>query len=387
MSSAVPRLWTRVRETSFSAGTYDAALPTAMFDFDSTLCPYFRRGPPKEMTLKFLSRLATSFNLVIVSNRNGNNPLALEPVQLYVDNLDALTESRITVYAPHRRDRDRKPHTGTWEHFIEFMCGGARPRFAFYCGDAAGRPGDHSAADYMYALNIGVPFLTAESVFGNGGRGGIPWTDPEVLGASAELPREFKKDAGANQSTDAIFSTLLKEPCLVVMVGSPASGKSRIATQLSKDRNFVYAGSDVHGSRLMGVFQTALKRRKSIVVDNTSPRVGDRKQFAEEAKRHDYTIIFCHVTTPKTICIHLNAARCQLDATGGTKELPIVALHVYWKNFEPPTKNEVEQYGGTLLHVNFSLVADAPREVSEFRYPLYEKFLRAATEFKALQLQ
>ena len=36
---------------------------------------------------------------------------------------------------------------------------------SFYCGDAAGRAGDHSNDDMLYAQNIGLKFLTPEMLF------------------------------------------------------------------------------------------------------------------------------------------------------------------------------------------------------------------------------
>lgn len=36
---------------------------------------------------------------------------------------------------------------------------------SFYCGDAAGRAGDHSNDDMLFAQNVGLKFLTPEMLF------------------------------------------------------------------------------------------------------------------------------------------------------------------------------------------------------------------------------
>lgn len=371
MAAKTPRSWTRIGSTvAYSAGTYDGALPTAMFDFDSTLRPYRGTGPPGEMTLAFLARLSDSFNLVIVSNRSSAAAAALAPLREYVATLDTASSGRATVYAPHARDRYRKPHTGTWEHYVAGPCGGVRPPFAFFCGDAAGRPGDHSAADYMYALNAGIPFVTAESLFGGGG---TPWADPASLGCTAEPPAGVEGasavDAAAAYAAEQALAAL-PEPCLVVMIGSPASGKSRVAARLVAERGLTLVGGDAQGARHKQVFAAAFADRRSIVADNTCPLAADRARFAGEAAARGYAVALCHVTTPKPLCFHLNAARCQLDAAGRTAELPPVVLHTYWKRLEPPTEKEAETYGAQLVRVPFALAAGAPPEVTRFRYPL-----------------
>ena len=52
-AAAPERAWARVRAMAFSAGACDPALPTAAFDFDSTLRPYRGSGPPEALTRRF----------------------------------------------------------------------------------------------------------------------------------------------------------------------------------------------------------------------------------------------------------------------------------------------------------------------------------------------
>jgi len=367
MAATTLRSWGRIGDTvSYSAGTYERALPTAMFDFDSTLRPCRGKGPPENMTLVFLAGLSDSFNIVIVSNRGGA-VAAHDPLQDYVAALDRASSGRATVYGPHARDRYRKPHTGTWEHYVATHCKGIRPAIAFFCGDAAGRPGDHSAVDYMYALNVAIPFITAESIF----LSGTPWADPVSLGCSTEPPAlaATPTEAAAASAGEQILAALAR-PCLIVMVGSPASGKTRIAARLVAEQGLTLISSDAQGAAHRRFFADGLANRRSIVVDNTCPLAANREHFAGmAAKAGGYTIAICHITTPKPLCFHLNAARCQCDATGLTAELPPVALHTYWKRLESPTEKEAATFGGQLVRIPFALAAGAPLEVTCFRYP------------------
>ena len=356
------RLWQKVGATWWSGGSYDAALPVAMFDFDSTLHEYKKRGPPKELTLAFLTRLASEFNLVIISNRSSDKASAFAPVRDYVAELDSATTSRVTVYGPTTHDRYRKPHTGTWEHYVRRVCNGkALTNFVFYCGDAAGRPGDHSNADAMYARNIGVNFITPEALFYGGSD---PWSEP-IPAPTLALP------TGDVASTKIQNITSMPHPCVIIMVGSPASGKSRIANAIATARNCVHLSYDTHKTTFDSLFATATAAKHSIVVDNTNPTAEARAGFVKKG----YHIVVCQVTTPRELCFHLNSARCQIDTTGSTKELPAVAIHTYWKRLAPPTEAEIAQYraapgvlSATLIEVPFELAKDASDEVTRMRY-------------------
>jgi predicted kinase len=355
-----PRAWGRLRETVYSAGVADPARPAAMFDFDSTLRPYRGRGPSESLTLCFLAGLSASFNIIIVSNRSANTVAALAPIKSYVAALDGAGAGRVTVYAS-ARDRDRKPHTGTWEHYVSVVCASVRPRFAFFCGDAAGRPGDHSAADYAYALNIGARFTTPEALFYTADA----WTDPASYGCSAPIPPELEWCAAGPVDLSSVSS-----PRAIIMIGSPASGKSFLAARLASESSSLLVSNDLQGPRHKAIFNAALGAGRDIIIDNTSPRKADRAHYAARAKARGYAVALFHLTTPKITCFHLNAARCQLDKTGRTKELPPVVIHTYWKRLEPPSHEEAGALGALLITTPSRVSPQAPPEVVTSRYPL-----------------
>lgn len=61
-------------------------------------------------------------------------------------------------------DKYRKPNVGMWK-FLEKMLGPSNIVKAFYCGDAAGRPGDFATSDREFANSLGIPFYTPEQIF------------------------------------------------------------------------------------------------------------------------------------------------------------------------------------------------------------------------------
>ncbi|KAG6541792.1 hypothetical protein Mapa_016805 [Marchantia paleacea] len=65
-------------------------------------------------------------------------------------------------------DSFRKPAIGMWQILEHYFNEGRRVdrERSFYVGDAAGRQGDHSAADSEFAEALGLKFLLPEDVFG-----------------------------------------------------------------------------------------------------------------------------------------------------------------------------------------------------------------------------
>lgn len=98
---------------------------------------------------------------------------------------------------------------------------------SFYVGDAAGRPEkkgppkvrkDHSLADRLFALNVGIKFETPEEHFQN--KKSETWIRP-LFEPAEPGPTELLSPAGSK-----LWSGKLE---VIVMVGCPGSGKSKFA--------------------------------------------------------------------------------------------------------------------------------------------------------------
>ncbi|XP_071580182.1 uncharacterized protein F21D5.5-like isoform X1 [Temnothorax nylanderi] len=83
---------------------------------------------------------------------------------------------------------------------------------------------------------------------------------------------------------------------VVLMVGSPDSGKSHFAKNYLKE--YGYVNRDTLGSwqKCIAAVQQYLNQGKSIVIDNTNPDPASRKRYIEIAKKRNVSIR-CFVMT------------------------------------------------------------------------------------------
>lgn len=302
---------------------------TVAFDFDGTLSPYRGSGPPAVIGAALVDRLAAAFNVLIISNSTDLDAF---------DDFIQLLLHPVTVISCQAYGRYRKPHVGMWEIFLQ-RAHPDTPSVLFYCGDAAGRPGDFADTDLKFAINIGVPFWTPEMFFN-----GAPQTDLRPSDPTELIPAALKATATPAPVIAARIAALPRPVC-VVMVGSPASGKTTLA------RDIVDALGDAHlASRDRGTRpDAALAARQSVVVDNTHGDLEARRRIYEAARGYP-SLVICHVTTPKEACMYLAEERC---ATGGP-HLSRVAIHTYWKRRVVPTAAEAAEVNALLIEAPFS---------------------------------
>ncbi|KAH0487067.1 MAG: uncharacterized protein KVP18_003758 [Porospora cf. gigantea A] len=229
----------------------------------------------------------------------------------------------------------RKPSPGIWDWIVGDMYPDVNKKDCFYVGDAAGRKrvktrNDHSAGDRDLALNIGINFFTPEMFFE-----GKPNDVPSYC--SAFDPRLLRLVA-AEEMTRFWDEKLPKRAGLevIVMVGPPGSGKSRLARHLSETRGFTVVNQDVLKTlaKCKTVMKAALTRGEGVVVDRTNGIMADRASFLELAGSASVRAVVFEVS--KDFCFHMGRFR---DYTR-TKEnrpssVPAVVIHTYFKKFQP----------------------------------------------------
>jgi bifunctional polynucleotide phosphatase/kinase len=337
--------------------------PLAMFDFDGTLVPHRGRGPPAELSLAFLSVYARlGHNIVIISNRSSAKSTAMDPIKKYVSQLEARGHS-CDVYAATARDRYRKPCLGIWDLILgDRLMTDLTPqirRRSSYCGDAAGRVGDFSASDRNFARNIGVRFRTPEKLFGWHNcvserklqqlGSGLEKSHPKSIALEKELLQsQFRERVQKYQKT--LLES--RDFDVVLLVGSPASGKSTFAKGL-KQRGFTIVGQDLQGrGKYIPCMLDALKREEPVVIDNTHPTMSLRKAVIDKVREGypEKTVAIVWMTTSLDVCMHLDGHRCDLDTTNNTSLLPRLAFYMYRKRLEAPTEKEADR----LIKVDFA---------------------------------
>ena len=278
-------------------------------------------------------------------------------------------------------DFNRKPCCGMWEFLEAVILSKYNIKIerssSLYVGDMAGRKGDHSASDLLFAMNLNIGFQVPEIFYGDGNASGNAWGNAvgnasgNASGAASgistpddklfnpnkiitkkegiAIKRQSKINAATRDEIIAMIEDQHKQS-LVIFVGSPASGKSswyaRYLKSLSGSR-LVYLGMDTFNGTLAKFHkevETNLKNGENVVVDNTNGSSKARNKLATLAHgvNKDIQVLVVHFTTDKPVCLHLNALRtkrvnvCELQKKDNCgHNVPAVAIYTYWKHFEP----------------------------------------------------
>ncbi len=266
-------------------------------------------------------------------------------------------------------DFNRKPFCGMWEFLEDMIHSKYNSKInrtnSLYVGDMAGRKGDHSASDLLFAMNLNVEFQVPEVFYNIAGSNEELENKTETLIKNAlEDERVFnskivkipKRISKINAATRDEIKALLQDKhiqSLVIFVGSPASGKSSWYDMNLKDLSesdsgsgLTHLGMDTFNGTLAKFHkevEAELKKGKNVIVDNTNGSSKAREKLATLAKaiNKDIQVLAVHFTTEKRICLYQNALRtknvnvCELQKQPNCgHNVPAVAIHTYWKHFE-----------------------------------------------------
>lgn len=232
----------------------------------------------------------------------------------------------IKVYAGIAEDPFRKPSKVMWNYFVKNDNSGIKldKSKCMYIGDAAGRKHDFSCSDRKFAINIGIKFQTPEEFFlGN---------DPQPFELIGFNPREYKVP-------EVVTVTPSKTQELIIMVGSPASGKTTYVSthfpqyeRINQDTLKTYA-------KCIKACEIALALNKSVIIDNTNPTHVIREEYRAIAKRHNVPTRCIYLERSRELSNHLNILR---NHVGIRKKIPTIAMNIYHSKFEEPTENVIK---------------------------------------------
>ena len=138
---------------------------------------------------------------------------------------------------------------------------------------------------------------------------------------------------------------------MVICVGSPGSGKSTFVKQYLSD--YVRINNDFlkNKENCMKACRTNLMEGKSVVVDNTNPTKEVRAGYLKIAKDLKVKARCLFFDTSKEVCKHNNKQReINLHRDHLSKKVPIIALHIFFKNLAHPSLNEGFE---NIITVNF----------------------------------
>ncbi|KZC14846.1 Bifunctional polynucleotide phosphatase/kinase [Dufourea novaeangliae] len=239
----------------------------------------------------------------------------------------------------------RKPAIGMWQKLVEVETDTKNfllknndsvsidEDSSFYVGDAAGRPKnwapkkkkDHSLADRLLALNLGLKFYTPEEHFL--GHKEAPYVLPTFN--PKNLPT-------VDISIGANVTSSIQE--IVLMVGCPASGKSHFVKNHLKHYGYVNRDTLRSWQKCISVMEEHLAEKKSVVVDNTNPDPSSRKRYIEVAKKHGVPVRCFVMTTTFEHAKHNNKFRELTDPSH--VKITEVIINSFLKNYQPPSLDE-----------------------------------------------
>ncbi|MDF1728964.1 MAG: AAA family ATPase, partial [Sulfitobacter sp.] len=355
--------------------------PIAMFDLDDTL-QYYKDSKLHERAPIICAKLiilAKTHSIVVYSNRKSGN---LEPLKRFA----SLARFPCTVIGATGNDCYRKPHTAGVMEMLKRANLGV-DAIEFYCGDAAGRPGDFAASDKALALNLGVKFLTPEEWFYacepgkySEGRGPTPYDD------------YFHRFTGAPFVDEARLQSALVDCAkkrMVIVAGLPCGGKSTFARRLQRyayekgGTKFVHISRDpIRGPPDMQEFhaefdhdkyETEIQMSKRVkqamlaghhVVMETNWKVAARFERLLSALPTWFTLV--ELTTAPWVCHHLNALRAR---SGERPMLPTVAISAAFKRMER------QDTAAHTLHVQLAAAPDGKGGfAADVRVPNFPSF-------------
>lgn len=240
----------------------------------------------------------------------------------------------VQVYIALGKSKYRKPMTGMWDTLknqknddIEIDL-----NESFYVGDAAGRQKnwipkknkDHSIADRLFALNIGLKFFTPEEYFRK--QRPVTFLMPEFD------PR--------NLPVLDIPEIHYESPNIIVMVGCPGSGKSNICKSLIIPKGYIHINRDSLGSwqKCAKLLEETIQEKKNCVIDNTNCDKESRKRYLEIAKKYQIPCRCFVMTTSHQHCKHNNKFRELTDKS----HVPVseIIINSLKKNYQKPELSE-----------------------------------------------
>ena len=193
----------------------------------------------------------------------------------------------------------------------------------FYCGDAAGRTGDHSDCDYKFALNCTLNFKLPEEIFNNKTNIILPYINyPNIESIKGKL--NFTPTNG-------------KE--IIIMIGYPASGKSTISKKINEFYNYEIINQDTLKTKAKchKMVKELIIKGKSLIVDNTNPTIETRKFYIDIARENDYYITCIYMQTSLELSIHNNHFRNNYKTN---LLIPEIAYRIFKSKFEKPKEEE-----------------------------------------------
>jgi len=253
---------------------------------------------------------------------------------------------RFGVYIASNDDRYRKPMTGIWS-FVPYHY---KDCVQYFCGDAAGRPQDHSSADRYFAENCGIPFKLPEEIFNENYNYPVNYYS-EYPAQKFIGDNEYSSDS-YRTCFDNVIKVLGDKPKTVcIMVGSPGSGKSSLCRTLVQELNSNSINSATHVERdlFKGIQKKFLnqisinmknKDLKWIFADATHPDTNSRAELKTLCERNNWNHVIIFLDFPIALSQHMDYCRTELEMR--ESPIPFVVFRTFYKKLREDIKEREE---------------------------------------------
>ncbi len=268
-----------------------------------------------------------NYSIIIITNQLGvsKNKITVDELQQKIDTISKEINIDMMAILATNDNKYRKPRIGSWEHIESLMSFNEwLPNESFYCGDAAGRPGDFNNTDYKFALNCGIKFITPDDLFQSNQFNFQFYNNPVTFINPIE-----------EYSNPIVLPEIKYDKYMIILIGSPASGKSTIASKLSG--NIINQDTIGTLAKCKKLAKNLINDKQNIIIDATNRNEKVRKVWIDLAKESEYTVIVIDIHIPKELAIHLNTYRMLY---GSQKKIPMIAIHSFFKQYEKPSINE-----------------------------------------------
>ncbi|XP_015599277.1 uncharacterized protein F21D5.5 isoform X2 [Cephus cinctus] len=310
---------------------------------------------------------ADNYKIVIFTNQGqlGAGKLNPSDFKMKIEKVVKRLGVPIQVFVATGKNYYRKPVTGMWHTLVKHKNDSisVNKSQSFYVGDAAGRKKDwapkkrkdHSSADRLLALNLGLTFHTPEEHFL--GQKPAPYELPVFN------PKSLKKDVNICDPPDAKITA--KEQEVIIMVGGPGSGKSHIAKTYLAGYQHINRDTLRSWQKCVTHMDEALSKGKSVVVDNTNPDPVSREKYIKVAQMHKVPTRCFVMATGLEHSKHNNKFRELTDSKHQT--ITDIIINSYMKNYKPPS---LDEGFSEIVKINF-----VPQFRTDRDRQLYEMYL------------
>lgn len=311
---------------------------------------------------------SNGFKIVFFTNQKGIQvgKVDANSFKQKIEAICARIKDPVQVFVSLGTLKYRKPCVGMWEYMEKNENGNVAVNRSesIYVGDAAGRVAtkerkkDHSAADRLFAANLRVRFLTPEECFLKQKK------DDHFILPSFNPAAFLDERRDQFEPADTPLPGLRQE--VIVLVGFPGCGKSKLASKLETDHGYGIVNRDTMKTwqKCVEGVKVYLKRGQSVVVDNTNYDVASRKRYIDVAKANHVDCRCFYFACDIAQASH----HCKYRIIAGTdklhEEVGTMVLRMFKSKFQEPSSSE----GFTsVVKVNFVPDFESPEHRDLYR--------------------